>query len=281
MKPKTLLQENWFKIIFLIICVCFLVTFIIFTRKYKYSPIEISQEPIKIISLESPATPIAQNIDLPTLIKNWYPSVVRITCYMRDTDGTLYEQGGTGFLKKEKGSLYAFTNKHVISDDEGLLPELCTIKLANNNDPYVVKNDMSGEFQHEIQIASSTLDFGYLKIKQPNQDFIKAAANNNIFCSAKSLIGSSLITIGYPDVGAESDITVTRGIISGYDGDYYITDAKIGHGNSGGVAISVSENTDKACLLGIPSYTKIGEATNLGRILTIQKVKEYIDGLKN
>jgi len=69
--------------------------------------------------------------------------------------------------------------------------------------------------------------------------------------------------LGYPTVGSRQDITATEGIISGFDGNYFITSAKVEEGNSGGIAVSVKED----CYLGIPTYAEIGNVESLARIL--------------
>lgn len=275
MDPKSWLTENWFKCTVVLLLICLSVIAAIFVKKYKYIP-ELIADPVQIVTVERlAATSSPTGIDLPAIIKEWYPSVVRIECYIRGKSGKLDSQLGSGFLKYEGGVLYAFTNRHIIVDEDGVLPQLCTIKLPNSDDPYIVKYD-EDEYKDEIGLASSSVDFGYLKVRWADTKLKRSALRDNSFCSTKADIGSPLITIGYPAVGAESDITVTQGIVAGYDGDYYITDAKIGHGNSGGVAILVDQNSKKTCMLGIPTFAQVGEAVSLGRILNIQKV----DGLR-
>jgi len=60
-------------------------------------------------------------------------------------------------------------------------------------------------------------------------------------------------------------ITATEGIISGFAADYYVTSAKIDHGNSGGAAIEVQRD----CYLGIPTYTQT-DIESLARVLKWQ-----------
>jgi len=122
---------------------------------------------------------------------------------------------------------------------------------------------------NDMQAPYSEYDFAYL-ILGMNDNIINLNSSKYESCYLKkffgngvALIGDEIIILGYPTIGSQDDITVTRGIISGYDGDYYITDAKIEHGNSGGVAILLKDN----CYLGIPSYTISGEAESLARIL--------------
>jgi len=76
-------------------------------------------------------------------------------------------------------------------------------------------------------------------------------------------IGDKLIVLGYPSIGTQGGITVTEGIISGIESNYYVTSAKIDKGNSGGAAVLLKNN----CYLGIPSWAKSGSIESLGRIL--------------
>ena len=85
----------------------------------------------------------------------------------------------------------------------------------------------------------------------------------NSVCRVKAASGDRIVVLGYPAIGAKGDVTVTEGIISGYEEKFYITSAKIEQGVSGGVAVLV----DKNCYLGIPTFVRAGEVESLGRIL--------------
>src|SRR3989344_5363432 len=76
-------------------------------------------------------------------------------------------------------------------------------------------------------------------------------------------IGDKLLVLGYPKIGAKTGLTITDGIVSGIDKNYFITSAKIDKGNSGGAAILVKDD----CYLGIPSSSAVGVIESLGRIL--------------
>jgi len=78
--------------------------------------------------------------------------------------------------------------------------------------------------------------------------------------------GDEIVVLGYPDVGSPTGITATDGIISGYNGNYYVTSAKVEHGNSGGAAIDVANN----CYLGIPTYVETDSADSLAGVLKWQ-----------
>ena len=87
-------------------------------------------------------------------------------------------------------------------------------------------------------------------------------------CSVSPQIGEEVLILGYPKIGSTDSITGTEGIISGYDGNFFITSAKISKGNSGGAAISVQDN----CYFGIPTLVKADEVESLGRILDITNI---------
>ncbi len=89
-------------------------------------------------------------------------------------------------------------------------------------------------------------------------------------CTRKPSEGEEVVILGYPVIGSQEDITITKGIISGFEGDYYITDAKTDQGNSGGAAILLKDN----CLLGLPTYVITGEMETLARILDISEFIE-------
>lgn len=46
-------------------------------------------------------------------------------------------------------------------------------------------------------------------------------------CSTRAPAGSEIVVLGYPGIGSRSSITATKGIISGFDDNHYITSAKI------------------------------------------------------
>ncbi|OGZ70338.1 MAG: hypothetical protein A2904_00100 [Candidatus Staskawiczbacteria bacterium RIFCSPLOWO2_01_FULL_33_9] len=197
--------------------------------------------------------------DISSIVAQWRPRIVYIECEFRYSDGVLYAtSAGSAFAA---GALN-FTNKHILIDENGYGPSICYIKYPDDDTFYEVMNN-------DMQAPYSEYDFAYL-ILGMNDNIINLNSSKYESCYLKkffgngvALIGDEIIILGYPTIGSQDDITVTRGIISGYDGDYYITDAKIEHGNSGGVAILLKDN----CYLGIPSYTISGEAESLARIL--------------
>ena len=110
------------------------------------------------------------------------------------------------------------------------------------------------------------VDFALVKIVNPD-DYIKKNIGSLTSCNEVRL-GEKIIILGFPEIGAESGITVAEGIISGEEENYYVTSAKIDSGNSGGVAIS----SDRNCFIGTPTATIIGQAESFGRILKTTEI---------
>ncbi|KKP33246.1 MAG: hypothetical protein A2312_00370 [Candidatus Staskawiczbacteria bacterium RIFOXYB2_FULL_32_9] len=201
---------------------------------------------------------------LSTIVSQWRPIIAYISCkwIYSSTGETLATSTGSGVLVQLSGSIYVITNRHVLESSFDALrngekygADFCDITLPNGNYAFKV-------YQSSFK-GSSTNDLGGLKIEYPT-DYIKnLSAVDFLRCKNKALIGDAVAIIGYPGIGSKVDITVTKGIISGYEGDYYITDAKVEHGNSGGVAILLKDN----CYLGIPTYAISGEVETLARIL--------------
>ena len=79
-------------------------------------------------------------------------------------------------------------------------------------------------------------------------------------------LGSKLVVVGYPVTGGSS-VTLTEGIVSGFNGEYIKTSAKIEQGNSGGGAFLIPSG----CWVGIPTASVVGELESLGRILRWDK----------
>jgi hypothetical protein len=95
-----------------------------------------------------------------------------------------------------------------------------------------------------------------------------ASADELNICSSSAVIGEEIIILGFPRVGNQDGLTLSRGIISGIEGNHYVTDAKVEFGSSGGAAISVGRN----CFIGIPSFIVQGEAETFARILDVSNL---------
>ncbi len=209
--------------------------------------------------------------DLIRIIGEWKPRVAKISCIWKDTSGKTYATGGgSGFIFKENTEsvehTWVLTNKHVFLDNNKYTPYTCTIKLPE------LESGLEIDFKSGNYHIIEPLDIGLIEVINPDT-YIKSLTTvkktfTEVFCQYKASLGEKIAILGYPTIGTIGDITATEGIISGYDGDFYITSAKIERGNSGGIALSIEKN----CILGIPTFAKKGEIETLGRILTTQAI---------
>ena len=147
------------------------------------------------------------------------------------------------------------TCKHLVVNDHDDAADSCLVRLPDNPATYTVRAD-----QNSIAIAP-TSERAILVVRNHDAAFRNVIVRS--YCTAQPLSGDRVAVLGYPRIGSAGDVTATEGIISGFEGEYYITSAKIEQGNSGGAAILVKRD----CYLGIPSFVKSGGLESLGRIL--------------
>ena len=201
------------------------------------------------------------NPDLSSVVTQWRPFVAYIECDFTytDTNGTKnLTLGGSGILIiNSPTDASVLTNKHVVMY-KSKYPTVCRIQIPNDKNIFYV------DYDNIIPSPeSSGLDGAFLRIKQPDNYIKNLTSVKIMYCAGTPSIGDSIVILGYPSIGSTTDITATEGIISGYDGDYYITSAKVEHGNSGGLAISLKNN----CYLGLPTFVEAGSLESLARIL--------------
>ena len=213
--------------------------------------------------------------DLSSLIKKWRPFVAYVECDFRYKDGTLlYTSTGSGLLLAgEYGTI--LTNRHVISIADKYAPYVCRIQVPDDYQTVSVYGSEQEGGGSVFQAPWSNLDAGVITVNRPTQHMINLEQKNPrpLNCNPPS-IGDKVVILGYPAVGSKQDITATEGIISGFDGDYFITSAKVEEGNSGGLAVSVKED----CYLGIPTYAEVGNVESLARILDFTVIARLLTG---
>ena len=200
---------------------------------------------------------------LSSIVKNWRPYTAYIICSW-DAPEELYGSG-SGKIEEidSEGRALIMTNKHVLLKEDNK-PSECLItfpeisKIYRLEDPDVITED--------------DLDVGYLIIEDPDQ-FITSLAmefTGEAICLEEAKPGDEILAIGYPGIGVSGDVTVTDGIISGIEGEYYISSVKLDYGNSGGIAILVEKN----CYLGIPTASVTGKIESLAKILKYDQIKD-------
>lgn len=226
---------------------------------------ELQQEKLKRLSLEKKTENILGEIDsfgtnggsqdISKIVENWESRIAKVDCRSLNSFGSIVESSGSAIATYMDSSPYFITNRHVVLRDDRSLIE-CQIKLGED----VFKIDSLNI--SAVPGGDGSHDLAYIR---PNaSSFSKVKTETNI-CETKPLVGDSVVVLGYPSVGSSEGVTVTEGIISGFDKGYYITSAKIERGNSGGAAISMEDD----CLLGLPTLVFAGRIESLARILPL------------
>ncbi len=210
-----------------------------------------------------------------TIAAEWQNRVAEVICSWNYDNGQEYlRKGGSSLLVKLSNlGIVAITNKHVVTDDTtGYSANQCMIGVYGVGARITDFNANLDAATTPFGIATDGRDFAYIYLdskhsgtQTDNNGFDTIIAPNLKTCSSEANIGDKVIVLGYPAIGTVNGITVTDGIISGIEGDYYVTSAKIDHGNSGGAAILLKDD----CYLGIPTWVEHQEGgfESLGRIL--------------
>jgi hypothetical protein len=220
-------------------------------------------------SVDTKSLKLAQKsgVSLSSIITEWRTRTAFLVCNGIDSaTGQAYSQTATAYIHRfANGNVRAITNKHAVTDSYGNLVSGCEIQIPT--DPvsiFVTFKDMISHPDPTIDASEIALD--------NNDKYISSMTKKKVCfqqSDVKVNVGDQVVILGYPAIGSQTDITATEGIISGYNYPYYITSAKIDHGNSGGLAILVKGD----CYLGIPSGAVVGSIESLGRILEASAIQ--------
>lgn len=194
--------------------------------------------------------------DTATVISQWSDRVGRVECLFALSDGRVGRSVGSAVAVAQGEGMSFVTNKHVVTGQNNLVPTQCSVTLSNSSEAELVAGT-------QIRVSADK-DLGWLPITVPSEALQSVPSSMRI-CEATPQLGDELVILGYPSVGSMESITATEGIISGFDGDMYVTSAKIERGNSGGAAIHTRNN----CFLGIPTLVVVGNIESLARILPL------------
>jgi S1-C subfamily serine protease len=202
----------------------------------------------------------AKSTSITDIVSEWGPVIPIVVCNFRDSNGILVEsyEGSATLFESKSGKFLVVTNKHLVNNSIGNFANDCQIQFPNDSQIFTaLTSDISTAY-------TNGADGALIRINNPDNNLKELISNSKKrFCSSMPNVGDQIVVLGYPAIGASSGVTATEGIISGYDGDYYVTSAKVDHGNSGGAAIDVKNNCD----LGIPTYVTSGQLESLARIL--------------
>ena len=225
---------------------------------------EISQK--QIAKLEEKISANEKN-DLIDVVDQWDSYVVSVECYFLSptTGELLFQTNGSGLITKlNNSSLLVLTNKHIVtafSLNSNQKADSCLVKFPQESKIFSSQN---------ISIIDDTLDWGTIDLNLENNFFNIFLLNPPRLCTNNPNLGDSVAILGYPNIGDKNNVTVTEGIISGFDENYFITSAKVERGNSGGAAISIENN----CYLGTPTFSTAGNIESLARILDVRVILE-------
>ena len=210
----------------------------------------------KVAQLEQQsAAQVASSNDGISLIRPYLSTIVKIYC-VYGNDG--FSQG-SGSIAASDGAI--MTNAHVVGYDANAA---CLVMYTVN-----VGDAPTPIYYATVRYISETQDFAVLDFSQWHEDYASYAAPTDLqtipdLCIASNVyIGDRVYVVGYP-AAAGDNITVTDGVISGFEGAYIKTSAKIDHGNSGGMAFHES-----GCSLGIPTAVTGGSLESYGFIINL------------
>lgn len=259
---------------------------------------ELKKSQAKIENTKTPVTEVKKSFSTAEVVAFNKKFIVSVVCQAENAN--IF---GSGIIiGKSHGNLIVLTNYHITehakTPSSGVPP--CIVNDFELGEFYY------GQPIYYSSVASQDLmriiDFSFVEIKDPlSSETLHYDENTgkyvsepsvpkttllsrNIFpkiCSQNSIkAGEQIIVLGYPIIGGGFDLfgtpnlklITTEGIVSedahSFD-NYFVTSAKIEHGNSGGGAFLKSGN----CLAGMPTYAQIGEIESLGRLINMPKLK--------
>jgi len=217
----------------------------------------------KLSDLEARLSQTGNSGSKAIVIGEWQSRVAYVDCdFVLPNSLFHYGTSGSGIVTKLNDvPVKILTNKHVLTAPALYTLNACSVTLPDTDTVYHVLSS-------QIEVSTSDYDWGILNINNPDQYLLDLTSKSFPFCEQKPSLGDEIIVLGYPGIGSKSSVTATEGIISGFDGSYFITSAKVEEGNSGGAAILLKDN----CLLGIPTFATLGQVESLARILDIWTV---------
>ena len=196
-----------------------------------------------------------------------YKSVVKIK-YL-DTI-TKDEFIGSGVIFSKDGLV--LTNNHIIeNEDFGTALGNLAICIIDKIDESPVC-----DYEGELIIRNDENDLAILKIKSYDKGIFVPILNKYVDSNKESFFELAIRIIGYPTLGGEG-ITITRGIVSGFDEDKNLkTDSEVNHGNSGGGAFDENNN-----FIGIPSFLISSDSGKISFIIPVYKIRDWFNNILN
>lgn len=263
------------------------------TPNSQQSEIDALKKTVEDLKNSKPTDVAPKEINSTDIAKEWRKRTAHVDCTWYYSDGTpIQELSGSGLIAIFNSVPTITTNKHVVYSPTYGYAGRCGVQFPDDEGTYVYTKDLSWYPSYgNLTIDSGGADVAYLtdlhwvhlidfknselasdQMKEPPyMSLTKRSGSGSFICSNSENVGNPILILGYPVYGSQANFldlkpiepTITDGIISGKDGVYYTTSAKIDHGNSGGLAID--ETND--CYFGIPTWNESGSFESLGRIL--------------
>ncbi len=203
----------------------------------------------------------------PTVPYNVASSVVNVFCDNKE--------GGSGTIWLTDGTI--LTNNHVIAGSKGCLvslPDPNTGAPAEiyNAEPYIVPK-LSKQYDMAVLVVTSAYKDSDGKVWGTYPKTFSAFVFPSSCKNNSPKLGDAVRIYGYPVTSGGYNLTITDGIISSFsdDGDI-LTSANIDNGNSGGLAVDQND-----CMVGIPSAVLTGNYQNLGVIIPVNIISEFLN----
>lgn len=219
------------------------------------------------------------------IVRNLGKFIVKIGCF--DKNGNIAVGSGIIYgTEYGSGKNIILTNYHIIDHIDYNLDTPCFVFYSD--DPTQEFTDFYFAtpifFLQDISLNEMEfIDFAFLRLEKkfkfndnreieiiPNASLKITDYTPRICKNNEIKIGDEILVLGYPLAGSDY-LTITEGIISGYDGDFYlVTSAKIDKGNSGGGAFSKS----RGCLLGMPTFSIKGGIESFARLINMAYLEQ-------
>ncbi len=186
-----------------------------------------------------------------------------------------YYSSGSGTIITKRGHI--LTNYHIFVDDNAK-PENARGEIYIAIPPPTnLKDSAQIRYRARMVQADTKNDLALIQISAtsdnralpPDLAWVAVPIGD----SDALALGDAVLVLGYPGVGGKS-LTLTRGVISGWDEGLIKTDAEINQGNSGGGAYNATYQ-----LIGVPSMMVLARQMTgkLGLIRPIKVAQSLLD----
>ena len=171
---------------------------------------------------------------------------------------------GSGVVISADG--FVLTNNHVIENLNfgTAFGEITAYQLTEIDEPPTCT------YPTELLVRNDQYDLAILKLADFHTENFVSILEAPVFSPKR--IEEQIRVVGYPGLGGET-LTVTRGIVSGFDQDKNLkTDAEINHGNSGGAAFDAQNE-----FIGIPTFVISDQTGKIGFIIPVGRIREWLN----